>query len=79
MSLVAEVLPQVVAALQAFDPYERGVALNQLAQVRAPPVGRAVGPRHIDTHFASAQPHTPSLKPLLPWRSLARPGSASGR
>ena len=42
MSLVAEVLPQVVAALQAFDPYERGVALNQLAQVRAPPVGRAV-------------------------------------
>ena len=74
MSLVAEVLPQVVAALQAFDPYERGVALNQLAQVRAPPVGRAVGPRHNDTHFASAQPpHTPSLKPLLPWRSPGRP------
>ena len=35
MSLVAEVLPQVVGALQAIDPDERGVALSQLAQVRA--------------------------------------------
>ena len=30
---LAAVLPQVVGALRAFDPYERGVALNQLAQV----------------------------------------------
>ena len=35
MSLVAEVLPQVVGALQAVDPDERGAALNQLAQVRS--------------------------------------------
>lgn len=63
MSLVAEVLPQVVAALQAFDPYERGVALNQLAQVRDPPVGRAVA--HLYA-LCLRQPHTPSLKPLLP-------------
>jgi hypothetical protein len=32
---LAAVLPQVVGALRAFDLYERGVALNQLAQVRA--------------------------------------------
>ena len=41
---LAAVLPQVVGALRAFDPYERGVALNQLAQVRALPVGRSRGP-----------------------------------
>ena len=34
-SLFADVLPQVVCALQAVDPDERGAALNQLAQVRA--------------------------------------------
>ena len=41
---LAAVLPQVLGALRAFDPYERGVALNQLAQVRALPVGRSRGP-----------------------------------
>jgi len=41
---LAAVLPQVLGALRAFDPYERGVALNQLAQVRALPVGQSRGP-----------------------------------
>ena len=69
MSLVAEVLPQVVAALQAFDPYERGVALNQLAQVRAPPVGRAVA--HVYALCLRSAPHP--LAEILAALALARP------
>ena len=68
---LAAVLPQVVGALRAFDPYERGVALNQLAQVCELSFARGVQIRQM----------TRPLIPLtfgcgLPGRLLPRPASA---
>ena len=74
MSLVAEVLPQVVGALQAFDPYERGVALNQLAQVKATSSCRAGGA--VQRHITPALNLLP-LAPHVPSPSLAAPGACS--
>ena len=79
MSLVTQVLPQVVGALQAFDPYERGVALNQLAQVKATSSCRAGGAvqRHItpDLNLLPLAPHGPLAEPCCPWRLLPRPAA----
>ena len=78
MSLVAEVLPQVVGALQAFDPYERGVALNQLAQVRASSSNAVPG--RVQRHITRAQSlalgaaRSPR-RALLTWRLLPRPAA----
>ena len=79
MSLVAEVLPQVVGALQAFDPYERGVALNQLAQVRASSSNAVPG--RVQRHITRAQSlalgaaRSPR-RALLTWRLLPRPAAS---
>lgn len=80
MSLVAEVLPQVVGALQAFDPYERGVALNQLAQVRASSSNAVPG--RVQRHITRAQSlalgavRSPR-RALLTWRLLPRPAACT--
>ena len=79
MSLVAEVLPQVVGALQAFDPYERGVALNQLAQVRASSSNAVPGrvQRHITRAQSLALGAARSPRRALPtWRLLPRPAAS---